>query len=255
MVTTRTRTTLLVSRKRLPRRTLDESRALMLSAAVNLLSRSIRDSSEAALAAAAAHVRVTDVIAEATRLAAAIQGGIEDDFVPITIGALYQIWPTQTDFQADLVLHVAQLQSVVVPHPAGVARLVAEGTSPVEIIRQTLTAAVQHYRSDPLFRIQLAFYAHAGNTEVRGALARGYHSFHAEVTPAWAELLVACNRKLRPPYTVDDLATTVAAVIEGFNLRWIVDPERLRDPFGETTNWDLATRTIATLLQSLTEPA
>jgi hypothetical protein len=171
----------------------------------------------------------------------------------MTIGALYQIWPTQPDFQADLVLHVAKLESAVVPHPAGIAELVASGTSSDEIVHRTLTASVEHMRHDPLALIQMAFYAHVGNPKVRSALATGYQTFHAQVTPAWSELLAACGRTVRPPYTIDDLATTIAAVVEGFNQRWFVDPDRLRDPFGDP-KWDLATRTIETLIAAMTDP-
>ena len=98
----------------------------------------------------------------------------------------------------------------------------------------------------------MAFYAHVGNPNVRSALAAGYQTFHDQVIPAWSELLAACQRRLRPPYTIDDLATTIAAVIEGFNQRWYVDPERLRDPFG-VPDWDLATRTIETLIAAMTD--
>ena len=240
------------TRRRLPRRSVVESRELMLAAAVNLLTESTLDSSEASLAAAAAHVRVTDVVAEATRLAVAAVGGRAEYYVPMTIGALYQIWPTQPDFQADLVLHVAKLESAVVPHPAGIAELVAVGTPSDEIVHRTLTAAVAHMRRDPLTLIQMGFYAHVGNPNVRSALAAGYQTFHDQVIPAWSELLAACQRRIRPPYTIDDLATTIAAVIEGFNQRWFVDPERLRDPFGVPT-WDLATRTIETLIAAMTD--
>ncbi len=49
------------------------------------------------------------------------------------------------------------------------------------------------------------------------------------------------------------IARATAAVIEGFTLQWIADPESLHDPLG-ANDWDLAIRTAVAVADSFTEP-
>jgi hypothetical protein len=241
-------------RRRLPRRTVEASRQLMLDAAVTLLTASTLDDQEAAIAAAAAQVRVTDVVEEATRIAAESEGGSTDDYLPMTIGALYQIWPTQRAFQADLVRYVAQLESVIVPGRGAPAEAAARGLTTREILRDNLHEALEYVRDDPLHRLLLGFYAHSHHPEVGEALTNNCRSVHAGAIELWRELFDVCNLQMRPPYTLDALATTVTALIEGFAQRWMHDPTGLVDPLAEP-DWNLATRAMVLLTEAMTMPA
>lgn len=225
----------------------------MIDAAVNVLTRSLDDATDAALAVAVANIKVPDVVAEATRIEVAAQGASLDDYHPMTIGALYQIWPTQSDFQADLVLHIASLETEVVPTTATTAAMIARGVTGRELLRRTLAEAWEFTRDDRAFRILLACYTRAANPSIRAALSHSYLAFVNNVSEAWLATLTASGLRVRPPYTNAHVARAIAAVIEGFTLQWIADPDALRDPFG-ADDWDLAIRTAVAVAETFTEP-
>src|SRR4051812_1288777 len=97
----------------MPRRTPAETRELMLQAAVELLRERAEASGDKVLAAALAHVRLSQVAERATDIVREQTG--DEKAKAITTGALYQQWPTQADFQVDLLFHIAELQSTLVP--------------------------------------------------------------------------------------------------------------------------------------------
>jgi hypothetical protein len=241
------RTTAVPTKRRLARRPVEQTRHLMLSAAAKLLADSVNDDSEEALAFAVSHIRVTDVVAEASRMAAQEQGGSVDEFHPLSIGALYQIWPTQPDFQSELLLHIAELGSVVQPTPDTTRAHVAEGVRGEALRDLTMREAWHHNRA------MLAAYPRVANEQIRSHPADGYVHFFREVAPAWRLILEECGRRMRPGYSEIHLGRAIAAVIEGFTLQWLVDPEALGDPEGDP-EWDLALRTIVAVIDSLTEP-
>ena len=94
-----------VTRKRMPKRTLAETRELMLQAAVEMICERAEMSGDDIVASALSHVRLTQVAQRATGLVRARTGNL--DAAAITTGALYQVWPSQADFQADLLFHIA----------------------------------------------------------------------------------------------------------------------------------------------------
>lgn len=247
------RTATVPSKRRLARRPVDQTRSLMLSAAVKLLADSVNDDSEEALAFAVSHIRVTDVVAEASRIAAEEQGGSADEFHPLSIGALYQIWPTQPEFQSELLLHLAELGSVVQPTAETTRAHLDEGVRGEALRDLTMREAWVHNRSDPIARAMLAAYPRIANEQIRSHLADGYAHFFRQVAPAWQLILVECGRRMRPGYTEIHLGRAIAALIEGFTLQWLVDADALRDPDGDP-EWDLALRTIVAVIDSLTEP-
>jgi hypothetical protein len=241
-------------KRRLARRPVEQTRALMLTAAVKLLAESVDDDSDEGLAFAVSHIRVTDVVAEASRMAAAEQGGTADEFHPLSIGALYQIWPTQPEFQSELLLHLAaDLGSTVYPTADTTRAHLDEGIRGATLRDLTMREAWHHSRVDPIARAMLAAYPRIANPQIRSHLADGYTSFFEQVAPAWRLILAESGRRPRPGYTEIHVARTVAAAIEGFTLQWLADPDALADPEGDE-EWDLALRAIAALIDALTEP-
>ena len=240
-------------KRRLGRRPVERTRDLMISAAVNVLTRSLDDETDEALAVAVANLKVPDVVAEATRIEVEAQGGSIDEYHPMTIGALYQIWPTQAEFQADVVLHIAGLETEVVPALETTAALIATGVSGSELLRRTIEQAWEFTRDDPNMRVSLAFFTRAANPRIRAALSHSYSSFVTKVDAAWSATLPAAGLRVREPFTIQHLTRATAAVIEGFTLQWIADPDALADP-GNADDWDLATRTAVAVIESFTEP-
>lgn len=240
-------------KRRLGRRSVERTRELMIDAAVNVLTRSLDDATDAALSVAVANIKVPDVVAEATRIEVAAQGASIDEYLPMTIGALYQIWPTQSDFQADVVLHIASLETEVVPTTDTTAAMIAMGITGTELLERTLAEAWEFTRDHRTFRILLACYTRAANPSIRAALSDSYRAFVTKVSEAWLATLTHSGLRVRDPYTIAHVARATAAVIEGFTLQWIADPEALRDPYGGD-DFDLAVRTAVAVAEAFTEP-
>ena len=140
---------------RMPRRTPEENRDLMLRAAVDLIRERAQASGDEVLAAALAHLRLTQVAERATSIMREQTGASEA--TAITTGAIYQQWPSQADFQIDILFHIAELQATLVP---GLAESVAQFQRaqsedlPLETVLIRLMEEVhRHYREDPLFRV------------------------------------------------------------------------------------------------------
>lgn len=243
-----------LSKKRLARRPVEQTRELMLTAATRLLAESVADDSDEGLAFAVSHIRVTDVVAEASRLAAEDQGGSPDEFHPLSIGALYQIWPTQPEFQSALLLHLAaDVKSVVRPTAEMTRAHIDEGICGVALRDLTMREAWHFSRTDPIARAMLAAYPRVANQQIRSHLADGYERFFERVVPAWQLILTESGRRPRPGYTEMHIARAVAAVLEGSTLQWLTDPESLADP-EEQDGWDLTLRAVVAVIDAFTEP-
>ena len=240
-------------KRRLARRPVEQTKELMLTAAMRLLERSVDDDSDDGLAFVVSNIRVTDVVAEATRMAADEQGSPLDEFHPFTIGALYQIWPTQPEFQAALLMHVTQLRSVVYPTAETTQAHIAEGITGEALPRPHHDRGVA---PQPVRPAGASAARHVpADREPADPVRDGHElqSFFGEVSGAWRLILAECGRRPRPPLTEEHVARAIAAVIEGFSLQWLSDPDALADPHGED-GWDLTLRTIVSMLDSLTEP-
>jgi hypothetical protein len=243
------------ARKRRPKRTIEETRALMLRAATELVCAGTQDAGERAVASVFAHIRAQQVAEQATRIVRAESG--DEHPSPITIGSIYQLWPVQAEFQAELLFHIAELQATLVPgltdSTIRFKEGITAGVSIPELLRSILDQTHRNTRSDPIFRVVLSFYASAGNDRVRAALAHLYESFTKIVCEAWQSLLDIYHLRMRQPYQVRDLAVAMNALLDGFAMRWIAQPDALSDPMGEG-DWSLVTRSAVMLFEQFTEP-
>lgn len=239
------------------RRTAEQTRDLLLRAAVDLLRDRAGRAGDDVMSASLAHVRFTQVAERATQLVRAETG---DPQAPqITTGAIYQLWPTQPDFQADLLLHVADLQAVLVPGLAVSVAWFREAAAqgiPLEVVLARLSEEVhRHYREDPLFRVELGFLLGAVDPRVRQALARRQEAFLADADRAWSALLDSYRLRLRPPHRIRDLTIAVASCIIGAVVFWFADPRGLADPAGgDPGGLGLVSRSVLHLVQGFTEP-
>ena len=247
------------TRRRLPKRTREQTRALMLRAATELVCGRLEDSSDEALSAALAHVQLTEVAARATQI---VRSELHADtwghaVAGITTGAIYQVWPTQADFQADLLFHIAELDSSFEPIIEQVRRIASAGIAAGDPVSRTLAAMIgrsfEHTRSSPVFYASLCFYLHSGNERVRQVLRHGQRSFVEAIRPVWQMLLDGYDLRMRGPYGIDDLAAVIGLLIEGFALQWVRDPGIAGD--GVTMETSLPCRTALILFEQMTEPA
>jgi hypothetical protein len=228
----------------------------MLRAAVELLRERAQASGDDVVASALAHVRLTQVAERATSIVRAETG--DETAKAITTGAIYQQWPTQADFQVDLLFHVADLQSQLVPGlPESLRRFEearAEDVPLERVLMRTMEDVHRHYREDPMFRVELSFLIGACDPRLRSTLTHRQETFYVSVDEAYRGLLAAYGLQMRAPYTIRDLSRIIAAQIAGSVVVWHADPAILDDALGEK-DASLMSRSILALFQSLTEPA
>jgi hypothetical protein len=243
------------TRERMPRRTPAETRELMLRAAVDLIRERAQATGEEALSAALAHVRLTQVAERATGIVRQQTG--DQKAKAITTGAIYQQWPTQGEFQVDLLFHIAHLQATLVPGLAeSILRFKQAHASAVpleEVFFQTMEQVHRHYREDPLYRVELSLLFGACDPQLRSALARRQSEFYESADQAWQALLDSYGLRIRRPYTIRDLSRAVSAQIAGSVVIWFADPDILHDPEGHPGR-SLMSRTVLAIFERLTEP-
>jgi hypothetical protein len=243
-------------RERMPRRTPAETRELMLRAAVDLLRERAQASGDEVLSSALAHVRLSQVAERATAIVREQTG--DQKAKAITTGAIYQQWPTQADFQVDLLFHLADVQSALVP---GLAESILRfkqahaNAVPLEtVLTETMEEVHRHHREDPLYRVELSLLIAAGDPRLRAAFAHRTTAFSATADQAWQALLDAYGLRMRQPFTIRHLGLAVAAQINGSVVIWYHDPAILDDPLNED-GWSLVSRSILAIFERFTEPA
>lgn len=241
---------------RMPRRTPAETRDLMLRAAVELIRERAQASGDEVLAAALSHLRLTQVAQRATAIVR--EETHDDGATAITTGAIYQQWPSQADFQIDLLFHIADLQATLVPGLAESVVHFEEAESedlPLETVLMRLMEEVhRHYREDPLFRVELSFLLGAGDPRLRAAIAHRQATFYETADRAWQALLETYGLQVKHPFAIRDLTRAMAAQVAGAVVVWFADPEILRDPLGEQ-DASLMSRVMVAIFDRLTEPA
>lgn len=208
------------------------------------------------MAAALAHVRLTQVVDRATELVRQESG---DGGAPaLTTGAVYNLWPTQAEFQADLLLHIADIQSTLsVDVERGRALYQSSAAAGVpldEVLRVLVDRVLRVHRADALYAVELGFGASAADPRVQRALRTRDEAFLARVEPTWQSLLDAYQLRPRPPYTVHHLAVAAAMQVRGSVSLWYATPEIDADPAGED-GWGLTARTISAIFHAMTMPA
>ncbi|MEZ5409910.1 MAG: hypothetical protein R2761_17915 [Acidimicrobiales bacterium] len=208
------------------------------------------------MAAALAHVRLTQVVDRATDLVRRKSG--DGNAPAITTGAVYNLWPTQAEFQADLLLHIADIQATLtvdVERGRALYQASAAAGVPVgEVLRVLVNRVQRLYRGDALFAVVLGFGASAVDPRVQQALRHRQDAFLALAEPTWQSLLDAYDLRLCPPYTIRHLALAVAAQFVGSVVQFYANPEIDADPAGEE-GWSLTARSITAVFQSMTMPA
>ncbi|WP_030610915.1 hypothetical protein [Streptomyces sclerotialus] len=239
------------------RRSPAETRALMLEAGVELVRRHAADASDQALAGPLAHIKVTEVARLATEIAADRRPGV-GPAQPITTGAIYPLWPTQADYQADLMFHLLGPDAYPEDRDA-VAELLtlADTTAPVEAILTTFAAGcLERARANPLTYVHLTFYVLGEHPEVRAAAHGGYRRLGIGYAAATERLLAREGRRTAAGRTVADFVVALLAALEGFCLRARVDPGTPPpdDPAPRAPLPDLLGATLVALWNSFTEP-
>jgi len=239
----------------MPRRTPQETRELMLRSAAEIIRERALESGDEVLSSVLAGVRLTDVAKRASAIVRAETG--DQKAKAITTGAIYQQWPTQGDFQVDLLFHITGQQAAVFPDLPGDTALFrgasAAGVPLATVFMQMMEEVQRHFREDPMSRVELGFLMGVCDPRLQAALAQRQDIFYAAVGQAYEALLDAYHMRIRSPFTIRDLSRTIAAQIVGSTVIWFADPALLDDPMSED-GCSLMSRSILAVLESLIEP-
>ncbi len=171
----------------------------------------------------------------------------------VTKGALYHIWESQEDYRRDLFQHLLDLgerQGIDQAEQLIAAGVDAEG-APFDDVTDLATrlaeVSYRELRDDPKLLARFSFYNYAHDPRVNEMLAEGVAAFDAY----YERYLTAAGRRMREPFTVRHLITSVNAYLFGTIIRH-------RITGGADTTTDDATlyaEGFRAILLHLTEPA
>lgn len=179
----------------------------------------------------------------------------------VTAGALYHYWDTQEDYRDDLLDDL--LSPDRFPPPATVSELLSaieEERAPIEeLVRLGADAEFRALEESPDLRVLMAMWA-ANDPAVNRRIAVQYGASGDR----WAGLYEATCRyyglEIRPPFTVEMVATILAALTDGLVVRASVDPDAVPRTLpqvvesGETLPWGLLGCALLAFLSTLSRP-
>ena len=202
------------------RRTREETRELLLAAAVRLLmGRIVGDGS--ATVNPLADVLITEVLEEANRALNAVDSGGRT----MTTGAAYNIWPAQADFQADLLSRV--LEEAATPGMERVRAATLNGLARQLAWRAVLADTIEvDYREsfdEPSMFLMIGLAALAAPGDVAAGEQRANERYVAETGELLAAIVRYAGRRFRAGRTIEDLVWAIEALEVGYLLRMRID--------------------------------
>ena len=204
------------------RRTRDETRALLLDAAVRVaLARSNGDTTGSTNPLAG--VRITDALDEVNRQLR----DADPDANPMTTGAVYNIWPNQEDFQQALLDRI--MAEAAVPQIDRVRAALDEGLRVGDDWR-SLVARCFGVDFDVSFReptmfLMIGVSALAPPERIRATNEQGNANYVAETGGILRRIIRHGGRRLAPGRTIADLVWAIEAIEVGYLIRQRTNPE------------------------------
>lgn len=152
------------------------------------------------------------------------------DRLGYTTGAGYQIWANQAAFREELKVYVAEnidyakLEMV----EAKRAALMERNPEFPLFVRCSGDIYFESFIGKEDFYLSLRFFAMSGDRPepITNALSGAYHQSSWAVGARFADVLKFKEHRLRDCFEMEDLTAAVTALIEGYALRYRVDPER-----------------------------
>jgi AcrR family transcriptional regulator len=230
----------LIEGERMPRRTAEETRELLLKVGLSMLL-------ERGASAGIHHIKLQEVLRR----------------TGLTTGAAYRIWTDQTDFQRDLAVAMMKLRFSAPARAAegAIASMDEPPTSLDDVIRVAaeshipLTAPERVPADARAFLIALCLRAGADTwPELREAAQARHAESIEEFTRFYGQLMTRFGYRMRTPYSIVDFAEAMAALGEGFSLRGIEGLEHPHivvgeDDEGPTGSWTLFGIAVRGLVQ------
>jgi hypothetical protein len=189
-----------------------------------------------------------------------------------TTGAFFNIWPTQDAYRTALLGWIRQervhSRRAVEQENAAVLKAQGPDVRLTEIVRGAANANFRALMADPMTRLEIALWAFAASRsdveDESTAKARGeagdylralYDEVDRDLVPTYTYVLDALGRRMRPGWTVDDLAVSLTALVQGLLMRAVVDPDSVPDsPPGDAQRWSFFARVALELVHTMSEP-
>jgi AcrR family transcriptional regulator len=212
------------------RRTLHETRQLLLEAGHDLVREFDQERGEST-AGALAHIRASDVAARAG----------------LSKGMVYHLWDDQEAYRHDLLIHVASQMSVTGDIDINLG----------EELRDALNSRYNVIVEDPNWRLFLEMCAYANDPAVREPLQEGWSDQLNAAIDLLEKSLASAGVALRAGLAAEDAIRMTQAVDTGFRIMGHVDDEAFNRndlTLGETEGWTLYAITMESLFRSITEP-
>ncbi len=188
------------------RRTRAETRELLLAAAVKLVENRVVGT-DATPVNPMADVLVTDVLEEANRSLKEADSGAR----PMTTGAVYNIWPSQADFQSELVERI--LDEAATP-----------GIDKVRAVTLDGLARRLPWQDVAMF-IMIGMAALSAPGDVAAAERLANERYVRETGELLGAIVRYAGRELKPGRTMEDLVWAIEALEAGYLLRKRIHPD------------------------------
>jgi AcrR family transcriptional regulator len=220
------------------RRTLDETRKLLIDTGIGLLH-------ERGVSVSVTHIRLTEVV----KLAG------------MTTGAAYRCWENQGAYHRDLAVAAAQWRDrgSVADTVDSIEGLVRSGAPIAEVLRVAADANLYTYPEDIPFLTTIALRTCAPADPAVAAAGRAHLTSAVDAFAGLYEsLLQVYGRRVREPYTIRDVTRALAALSEGFALQAVVGDGHVRvtrkdiEP-GVGDDWSLFGCAAEAIIMRLTE--
>ncbi len=224
------------------RRTLEETRELILEAGAGLL----------------AETGFTISTGELSLIDACRRAGLS------TAGSGYKIWPTQQEFRVDVLRHALSVgndemldfEELASPGPDG------EMPSLVELIRRVGQASAdQTIGTDAFAQFMAVTSAARSDPELQQLVDHDHDVTAKRMVAMYDALLVFYELEMVPPYDVTALMAALEALVNGFAMHpgWLANHgydriERLTGPDGETQPWHLLACASQAIVEGFTRP-
>lgn len=177
----------------------------------------------------------------------------------VTTGSLYQLWDTQGEFRRDLLFHLLEsANSDALETSELTGKGAAASQTPDDAVREVGKLAWQRLRDRDAYFVFLSAFGLIRDPDVADTIRRAYREADDANVPLYEALLAFFGLRMRSPLEVDDLAVALGALLDGFSIRWQVDPEATRpnlpwDPHDTDAEWSLFTVSASGLVRALTE--
>lgn len=234
--------------KRRTRRSAEATRELMLNAGARLAVQRLQDADDDAAARALAHIRLTEVAAVATEIEAEEHGERNGR---ITTGAIYQFWPSQAAFQADLMVHILTSGLPSEQLAIRALELIATGGEAESIMAELADIAHSSARANENHNTALLFVPYHRLPRVAEALRKNYRDEAEALRPIYQALLRSGRLRIRAPWQLADMMVAISSLHEGFGIQTRADPRIVETRRGRSV---IAEATVA-IFRAFTEPA